>query len=206
MSLQASDLAKYGPKNNIKIDPIIERANTVDIREVYKKTGLWAPDGEYYSWKIVCPFGAEHSDGGVGKNCRVYPPTSIMCFEMHGYISPVRLYARLNNLSYKTAAKRMLEEFGLIKYKSYRQRWLDLQKEQETPQLGPQSYAVDALQKELYKDPLYANHEYDAQVRAEWERVLEVLDAIWTFPDTDVTILKIWLDKSATRIRMAYSD
>lgn len=210
--LNPSDRAKYAlPPKPVRAETIVDRANQlIDIRDVYNnESGFFAPTGEYFSWKIYCPFAYEHADGGIDKNTRMYPPTHIYCWAQHGKITPVFLHARRNGLTQKAAAEELLHKAGLLKPKNFRERWQEILSERGDKvnvRLGSQSYAIDALQKRLALDSDYADHEFDDAVRQSWNYVLETLDAIWDNPESDLTLLQVWLERSAQRIFSAYSQ
>jgi hypothetical protein len=115
-------------------DPLVVRANT-DVSFVGMLNDYFAlhvpidADG----WKTRCPFAAEHEDGGLDKQFRVYAPTnSGHCFALHGTMDPVRLW-RLRSYfpSLRDAAQSLLEAFG-VEYRTrpYWERMADLREEQ----------------------------------------------------------------------------
>lgn len=210
MSITAQDRAKYAPEIKPYRPPtLIDKANeAVDIREIYNKLpGMYAPWGEYASWKVNCPFNYEHADGGMDKNCRIYGGQHLFCFAMHGIITPVYLWARLNAMPSKRAAEELLEQRGLLRNLNYWEKWEQLT---TAPQhsSGSQNYAITALRKELQTDNEYAEHEYDESVRQAWVYALSTLDQLWVLSEGDVEYfaLEKWLNQSTKRIRSAYCD
>ena len=209
--INRADFAKYIPEPKVKPVSEIDRANeAVDIRDIYN--GLMssrAPTGEYSSWKIFCPMAHEHADGGRTKNCRVFPPTHIYCWEMHGYISPVRLYSYWKGMSTKAAARELLDQRGLLQPKNFRERWndlLNLREQKDEDKLGDKQDAVSALQNALQNDTLYIEHEYSEEVRSAWVLILAKLDMLWSRPETDSAVLSEWLIRSLTRLKEAVNE
>lgn len=212
MPLNPEDFARYG-SNKPSVTPasLIDKADElVDIRDIYTDMGYSAPSGEYSSWKIFCPFGDEHADGGMDKNCRLYPTTNnIYCWDSHGYLTSTRLYSRWKGIPRKKAAQILLEERGLLKRYNYREHWNELvdyreaQKEQST---GSEAYAVQALQMALNTDPRYGAVEFSAPVREAWTVVLEVLDVLCSREQLTIDQIQRWLDKAKARIQKAVDD
>lgn len=213
MNLQPNDFAKYAPtKQPRRAKSLIERADAaVNIIEVYNSMGFSAPYGSYGSYKVDCPFYNEHSDGGLDKNCRIYPPTHIFCFGDHGVLKPSFLYSRWKAISVKRAAVILLEERGLLKPRNYREQWNELIEARERAReanvsLGEPSYVIDALQTALYGNLTYQKVEYAPGVREAWRIVLGALDVLWASPDTDLAKLERWYEKSLKKISSAAID
>lgn len=208
-----ADLAKYAPDRTRTHKPtLIDKANeVVDIRDIYNEmqSGSLAPSGEYSSWKIWCPFGYEHADGGLDKNCRLYPPTHIYCWASHGVIRPTYLYARWKGMPQKKAAEELLKARGFLTERNFRAWWNELVDERDQKQhsrLGAQTFAIQALQQALATDSLYQQEEYSEPVRSAWVLVLAKLDLLWQKPETDAIILNQWLTRSTARIKAAAQE
>lgn len=212
MPLRPEDAGRYGLNNARPQRPgnsMIERADeVVNIIDILEQMGCDVPRGEYNSWKMFCPFREEHPDGGLDKNFRVYPPTNVNCFAMHGHMKPTQLYSRWKNVSRERSALLLLEERGLLRPRFYRDRWNDIvnfrEEQRETKQhLGSQTYLVDALTKALQTNPNYKGVEFTPAVREAWRVVLTALDVLWSREDTDGQKLKQWFDRSLTYITNA---
>lgn len=198
-----ADRSKYAlPPKAAGKQTIVDRADEeVDIRDIMRAMGLWAPSGGFSSWKIYCPFHEEHADQ-MDKNCRVYGTNNIYCFAMHGRLTPTLLYSRWKGMSRTRAAEVLLEERGLL-HKSWRSWWNELlimREDKMNSRLGAQNDAVAALHKRLELHVVYLNHEFDAPVRAAWQTALKALDLLWEHPETTFDVLAVWADKSLTKI------
>lgn len=214
MSLRPEDAARYGLNQpNLGTVTLIDRADTeIDIREIYTEMGFYAPSGEYNSWKIHCPFGDEHADGGLDKNCRLYPDTNnIYCWDSHGYLTTTRLYARWKGMPRMRAAEILLENRGLLKRTTWRERWNDLvdyreAKHEARTGLGSQAYVVQALREAISADPRYEALEFTARVRDEWTLVLAALDVVWSSEKLTVEVLHKWLEIAKARLGEALDE
>lgn len=181
----------------------------INIVEIYNAMGHAAPQGMYGSFKIHCPFNYEHGDGGLDKNCRIYPPSHIYCFAMHGLLKPVYLYAKWKDLQYTRAAVILLEERGLLKSSNYKDRWEELLNERaksNTNSLGDQADVIAALQTEIAQDERYMAVEFADPVREAWKLILRALDVLWSRPESDITAIYRWYDNSLKKLKEAVSN
>lgn len=186
---------------------LVETADeAVDIRDILKAMGGWAPDGPFGSLKIDCPWAGEHADGGRDKNCRIFGSTNIYCWAMHGYITPTKLYARWKGVSRQQAAETLLDERGLLK-KKWRTRWQELMDERYQgwdSKLGSQAQMVAALHSKLADSSGYVDREFSKTVRIVWANCLSDLDYLWE-QDPSIERLQQWMHKSyAALIEAAY--
>jgi hypothetical protein len=215
MPLNPSDAARYGldtqPKRSAG-SGLIERCDElISIIDVLEQMGCDVPRGEYSSWKMHCPFGYEHPDGGIDKNFRAYPPSNVNCFAMHGFLTPSSLYARWKGLSRERSAKILLEEAGLLKYQNYREKWNELADEREAAReantaLGSTADLVKALQQALHRNLNYKAAEFSPGVREAWRVVLTALDVLWSRSDTDRAKLQVWFERSLLKINNAVME
>lgn len=211
MPLNPSDAARYGltPQTGIKGTGMIERCDeAINILDVLEQMNVDVPRGEYSSWKTHCPFGYEHADGGLDKNFRVYPPTNVNCFAMHGFLTPSSLYARWKGMGRERAAKTLLEEAGLLRYKNYREKWNELAEERDAAReanvaLGSSADLIKALQLALSRNVNYKAVEFAPEVRLAWRVVLSALDVLWSRPSTDRAKLELWFERSLLKINTA---
>lgn len=201
--ITSTDRAKYAlpSKVNGKLT-VVERADEeVDIRDVMKQMGVWAPTGSIGSYKIYCPWHEEHADPH-DKNCRIYGTNNIYCFAMHGRITTSFLYSRWKGIPRLRAAEILLEERGLL-HKSWREWWNELvilREDKYNKRLGSQTDVISSLHVLLEQHEVYVTHEFNYVVREAWQKVLEVLDKLWEYPQTDLAVLQQWYDKSLTRL------
>lgn len=145
-------------------DHIIELANTqapihLILDDLY---GIKVPEFSS-SWKIHCPYGDEHKDGGRGTNCRVYSSSnSVFCFEQHFRMPPVNLYWRkYDHKSLFDAAKHVVADYELIPVEEdYRERFARIASQpiHETYDI------VEALQVLLLDNSLYKRHQFDPKI------------------------------------------
>ena len=182
--ISAIDRAKYPlPVTPSRGTSVIDRADeAVDIREILRQMKVWAPEGDYYSYKIWCPFHDEHSDQ-LDKNCRIYPPDHLYCWAMHGYMGSSYLYARWKGMSTEQAAIDLLDERGLLQ-RPWRERWNELidkreYENQTTTYLGNKNDITAALSTSLSMNSQYVRNQYHPLIRARWKIILAVLDELW---------------------------
>ncbi len=105
------------------------RAAGVRVPDVHRDTGS----------KMHCPWGFEHSDGGRDPAFRVWRDHA-WCFSHQEWFSPVRLAARIWEVSYEQAAIKLLDLVG-YKPADYAHHW---QKVARPPELD-RSAAAQAL-------------------------------------------------------------
>jgi hypothetical protein len=102
---------------------IVELANReARMRAACRITGVKAPSGRDSGSRAYCPWGEfSHPDGGRDPAMRVWPDHAF-CFACWEYFTPVRLVARVLEVSDEAAALRLLEEVG-YKPASYADHW-----------------------------------------------------------------------------------
>lgn len=198
-----ADRAKYGlPVKPNGPKSIIEIADEkVDIRDILKQMGIWAPDGDYYSYKIWCPWHEEHPDQ-LDKNCRIFGGTNIYCWAGHGYITPTYLYSRWKGMPRNKAAEELLDQRGLL-HKPWYERWNDLARERDEKQqhkLGNKSDFFAALTVALASNPVYVRNEYNPVIRERWQVILKTADHIWEFSTADLDLLNEFFDAALTAL------
>jgi hypothetical protein len=160
-------------------ETLVERANAVSIIDVLQDDfSIHVPfdDKLDRSWKTSCPFAYEHSDGGLDKQYRVYAHTNTsFCFEMHGLLTPVRLIAYKYTYSPQRAATSILEHYGLLKPKDYRERYqeLVLARTREDSALQTE-YLVEALQSSVRA--VNPDAQFDVAFQATFAEALSTLD------------------------------
>ncbi len=199
-----SDVTKYPlPGKRYRKMTLVDKADEiVDIRDIMSDMGLWAPSGEYYSYKIFCPWHVEHSDQ-LDKNCRIFPPTNIYCWAMHGYITPTYLYSRWKAIPREKAAEILLDERGILN-RPWRERWNELIEERETDRgLGSKEEIIAAFHTALARVPEYDTYEFHPIVRQRWAIVLEYLDRLWEKPGVGLDTLDEFFNVSLTALTRA---
>lgn len=211
MSLNPSDVSKYSETFKTQRHPLslVERSDqAVNIIEIYREMGGQAPEGSYRSYKIHCPFNYEHGDGGLDKNCRIYPPSHIYCFASHGIMKPTYLYSRWKGIQLKQAAAELLEQRGLLKPKFYTERWQELMEQRQTLQtsLGTTAEAVAVLQADIATNEQYKSVEFSKPVREAWTIILAALEVLWSRPQTDLNALRRWHGNSLNKLNSAVSE
>lgn len=179
-------------------EALVEQANDISIFKVLRDFFDLDLPSEGKSYKSWCPFGFEHPDGGIERTWRTYPATnSSYCFSGHGYMPPVRLISIQKGWGSFKAAEYLLEIYGLLKKKSYRERYnetvLDREMRQESP--GPATDLVEALHVALRAHPGYAAHQFDESYQQTLEGALASLDAMLSNKATEVDI-RAWFDEA----------
>lgn len=171
------------PHRDYQVHPLVQRAEQIPIQEVLKDLfHIYVPTGLSGSVKIKCPFGWEHSDGGISAAMRVYPSNSCHCFAslQHGYFGPVKLVALHKGWSYLRSAKYLLGQRNLLDEDPYWVKFPKLVQSHELArriQVSPQ-HAVEALQTALGRLSTYESRQYDEDVLQAVESVLEDLDCV----------------------------
>lgn len=159
-----------------RADKLFERANAVSIATVLADFCDTNVPSEGRSWKGWCPFGWEHSDGGLDRNWRVYPQTNTSyCFDTHGAMGPVKLVMMKREVPAKKAAYIILDKYGLSKPRYYKERWEELTKERAESTSLSAEYAVAAL---LSWAELQGIDTMDTKVLKATEVALDDLDAV----------------------------
>jgi hypothetical protein len=106
------------PQIDWRRSPVDIADELVPIEVLMRKYGWEVPDvPEGTSLKIHCMWGFQHADGGVSAALRIYPSPMNrgICFAGCGTITPTRLYAEMEQLLFREAGTRLLEEFGYRK-------------------------------------------------------------------------------------------
>jgi hypothetical protein len=200
-TLAGSD--KYRQDTSRKTSPIIEQANAVPILDVLRDfMGIDIPDSGSRSWKDNCPFGFEHPDGGRDKGWRVYPSTnSSYCFVMHGGMTPVRLISLRKDVNSKRAAYIILENYGLLKGRGWRERYAAVASERELKgnSIGSPAVLVEALHSALRVEPKYMERCFETEFAEGLETCLEKLDALLA-EHADEEQVRAWFIDSKTRL------
>lgn len=180
---------------------LVDRANSaVSLFDVLEEFFGISHPRSGRSYKGFCPFGFEHPDGGLDKGWRTYPATnSSHCFVMHGLLNPVRLMQIKSDQKPVKAAVRLLEHYGLIAPKHWRERYQDvlLEREQRQRSVGNPQHAVEALGMALASVPGYDVRQFDPDVMRAMEIVLERLDDAVSASDPEQAIRK-WYKAAKT--------
>lgn len=171
-------------------EKLIDRANEVPIFDVLADYFDKYVPREGASYKSRCPFGDEHPDGGMDKGFRTYPGSnSSNCFVMHGRMDPVRLVQMQQGVKAVRAADMILSRYGLNEHKPWRVRMSELAVEVEQRQarsvMGDPAHVVEALNIALRKEPEYVHRQFDADVLAAMEVVLDRLDRVMQTEDPE---------------------
>lgn len=185
---------------------IISRADDeVPIREILAQIGTFIPREIVTSWKVRCPFGGEHKDGGVEQNCRVYSTNSMHCFAMHGTMTNTVLLSMRMGITRQRAAIQILESRNMLRAGTYQERWVELKNRAKlnAPGLGDPAYVVQALQTRLHANPAYCEQEFTPEVITAWEAQLAELDAMVQDGTHDLAKLRVWFESALTGITQA---
>lgn len=149
------------------------------------------------SRKAQCPFGPiYHSDGGISPAMRVYPESnSAYCFSCAAYYTPVSLAAKAMDLTWHTAALRLLDHIG--------HRPLDLaQQWQQVTQYEPEPDKVllaDALKTYCRRvAPNWVSRQFEPAVAKVLTRCLALLDLVKSEED-----VSLWLERCKEVMRRA---
>lgn len=181
MSLPGSDKYRVEPEARAS-NTAIDRANEVSIIAVLKDfLDVEVPDSGDRSWKDWCPFGFEHPDGGRDRGWRVYPSTnSSFCFVMHGGMSPVRLVAIRKDVHPRRAADLILDHYGLLKPRHWRERYNELVASHSRARRSNTSPTalLEALHAALSREPLYFEKQFDGDFNTLLESKLDGLDTL----------------------------
>lgn len=129
------------------------------------------------SYKGDCPFRWEHPDGGADKGWRTYPASNTSyCFVTHGVLDGPRLISLRNDISLTEAAKFLLNHYGKLKPKPYRERMSELVEARAKTNLGEVSYLVEALQMAIETEA--PGMEFDPDVQNAIEEELDSLEDV----------------------------
>lgn len=152
------------------------------------------------SWKFHCPWGFEHKDHGIEKHARYYwEDDEAFCFKDHGKLDPVGLRAMQWGMPKTAAAKRMLDEAGVLRRKNFRQRMdemLEMQANPPAPVEARLTTARAALYESLSRVPQYAEHQFRPDVQETLQDALQRFDKDWGFPE-----VLAWVEESQKAIQ-----
>jgi hypothetical protein len=109
-----------------RVESLVQTANRlVPLRYVLSKFNIYVPEFTHSkSVKARCPYAdMYHLDGDASKSMRVYSETNTgNCFMGCGTMTPVSVYAKLREISYRLAAFDLLEQIG-HKPKTFEEKW-----------------------------------------------------------------------------------
>jgi hypothetical protein len=181
---------------------VIDLADEVPIQEIFTEMGIHCPSGVVGSWKMPCPWGSEHKDGGVEPDFRVYASNSAHCFAMHGSFRPSSLLARWRGWSRRRAAEHILERRGLDRPRSYRERWarVIIDRDIRTTPAGDPQQVVEVVQARMADDPAYHVSEFSDHVLETWRELLGALDGILRVVPVDVEAITAWIEDACSRL------
>jgi hypothetical protein len=174
----------------MKINPnesVVDIANRiVPLRIVLGMTNIYVSEFTYgKSIKTRCPFAdIYHLTEDAGKSMRVYSDTNTaFCYMGCGVLTPVSVYAKLNGVPYKAAAKFLLEKVG-HKLKTFDEKWADAVNGVEP--LNLQGYR-DALNEicTSYSKGEWSSLKYSPSVSSSFSKLLEILDKASSYEDAD---------------------
>ena len=183
---------------------LIERANSMGsaLRILNDELGCGIPEESgSKSWKFRCPYGDEHADGGVDKNCRFYWESDrAYCFADHGVLDFVGLRSLMWGVSMFAAARRIVQsQEALEARKPWWERVPDIRARMRTveqPKPMSTDHAKAALYTALRAVPGYIESQYRPEIREAVAASLEALDPSWTF---DLTLQ--WLDQTVALVQ-----
>ena len=200
-------LRKYAPHDEEastgQAETLIQKAcETVSILSVLADYDIDVPP-DSSGWKFYCPFGHEHSDGGMTKAARYYAESnSVYCFASHGLLTVVSLRARQWRMTYTSAAKKILEDAGISTGKvSYRKKWEDMQRRWQTMETVDHQALMEALSVALRGMDGYVARQYDEDVRSLMEKALAALGHVSTVDEG-----RLWLATVKDRMRQVLTD
>jgi hypothetical protein len=162
-----------------KSESLVETANRlVLLSTVLEWSGIQVPEFSYAkSVKTRCPYAdMYHLNASASKSMRLYPETNTgNCFSGCGTLTPVSVFAKLNDLPYRSSAHELLTRIG-YKPKTFWEKW------QEAVE------PLVVLDREAYRDSLieycareskgsWSTIQYTDEVSATFTRSLAVLDA-----------------------------
>ena len=175
-----------------KSESLVETANRlVPLSTVLGWSGIQVPEFSYAkSVKTRCPYAdMYHLNAYASKSMRLYPETNTgNCFSGCGTLTPVSVFARLNDLPYKSAAYEILTRIG-YKPKTFWEKW---QEAVEPPtELNRQAYR-DSLVEYCVRESggLWSSLQYVDEVAAVFTKTLVVLDAACSDDDAAQWLLK----------------
>jgi hypothetical protein len=156
----------------------IQLANRiVPLTLVLSWNGIYVPEFTYgRSVKARCPYAdMYHLDSEASKSMRVYSDTNTgNCFMGCGTITPVSVFARMNDLPYREAAKELLSRVG-HRRKTFQEEWNEA--------VDPE----DVFSSSSYRDALlefcwskskgqWSSMQYDARISSALSNTLTILD------------------------------
>lgn len=188
-------------------DPLVEMANAeVRIEAVLNDHFAMGVPFDAEGWKVRCPFAAEHEDGGIDRQFRVYASTNTgYCFALHGVLTPVRLWRlRAWFPSVRDAAEDLLRSYGVeYKQRPYRERMHSL-REPTGFRADPDAVA-QAVQVFLAAQPTYAARRYDDVLLRVVNLTLSDVDGLCERAET-LGEVETWWHEARQRLRTLLTD
>lgn len=166
-------------------------ANKIPFVTACRYAGMHdVPPPKFGGARAFCPFGEfSHPDQGVERALRVYHDHGY-CFAESLYLSPVKIFALMNDLDDEAAATELLILDG-YKPRSYEQLWAEVTNWHQEPDRGELAAALRAWCAGTYPD--WNNRQYDPLVSDALARCLGLLGYVKT--ESDCTY---WLQMSKT--------
>lgn len=171
----------------------IELANRiVPLRTVLERTNIYVSEFTHgKSIKARCPYAdIYHLNDDASKSMRVYSDSNTgYCYMGCGVLTPVSVYAKLNDLSYSIAAFRLLELIG-HKLKSLDEKWQDAIS--EITELNREGYKAALLEMCSSHSAVWDELQYRTSISSNLSKMLDILDKATTEDQADR-----WLEVSS---------
>lgn len=137
------------------------------------------------SIKARCPYAdIYHLTEDAGKSMRVYSDTNTgFCYMGCGVLTPVSVYAKLNGMSYKDAAKFLLEKVG-HKLKTFDEKWADAVSDYGPVNLQGYREALDEICFQ-YSNGDWVSMKYSSSISSSFSQLLSILDKAQSYDDAD---------------------
>lgn len=165
---------------------VIELADEkVSIAQVCAWVGVDLPDGHYgKSWKAYCPFGEFwHPDFGSSKSFRIYGDTNAAwCFAGCGRFGPTSLFAKFQGVSFKAAARELLDRVG-YRPPSLEERWKQATEVEDTPNTLWLGVALKTYC-ERVAGPRWNLMQLDTEISGMLDKCLSLLELVKTSEDS----------------------
>lgn len=184
-------------------ESVVDTANRlVPFRVVLGMTNIYVPEFAYgKSFKTRCPYAdIYHLTASASKSMRVYLDTNTgFCYRGCGILTPVAVYAKLNEISYTESARFLLESVG-HKLKTFDEKWEEAVSGEEDVNLEGYRQALDEICLSYCKGR-WGSLKYESSVSSSFSYLLSILSKAKSYEDADkwLTAAKAFMIKQIDR-------
>lgn len=164
---------KFADRPQTWFDWLLARAqDEIRIEEILNVYFGYNIPYEARSWKTRCPLAAEHEDGGLDKQFRIYSESNTAyCFESHGRFDLLRLWQMHTHISKKQDAVIDLLEVFEVPYRDvpYQEKFVQIKEKRLNVSVES---VVASMNLFLFSLPRYSELQYSPEMLSGMEDFL----------------------------------